>query len=79
MAKVWVFYHQSYGETTIFSEDSDMLKAHQVTSELEMFKEDYPDEVEVFIDDYNRAKRRGRGYATIEERFSLELVEVQEV
>lgn len=77
--KVWVFYHHSYGETTIFSEDSDMLKAPQVVSELDMFKEEYPDEVEVFVDDYNRAKKRGKGYATIEERFSLELVEVEEV
>lgn len=79
--KVWTMYHHSYGEIYVLSEDSDVLKFHMISAELEALEGDeyLEDERDDFINDIDRIKARGYGETGIEERFSLELVEVKEV
>lgn len=76
--KVWLFKHQSYGEVAVFSEDTNMLEVERVKRELDYYRTGYPDEIEFFVDCYNRAVKRGYGEAEIEERFTITLVEVIE-
>lgn len=79
--KVWTMYHHSYGEIHVLSEDSDLLKYRPIASELEMLEGDeyLEEERAEFIYDLDRIKARGYGTASIEERFDVELVEVEEV
>ena len=75
--KVWLLHHESYGEVSVFSENTDMLEVPSVKRELDYLVEaEYDEEHGDFVNDYESAKRRGNGEATIEERIRLELVRV---
>ena len=38
--KVWTMYHHSYGEIHVLSEDSDLLKYHPISADLEALEGD---------------------------------------
>jgi hypothetical protein len=67
----------SYGEVDVYAEDTDVLEIPYVKEELGYLSDGYEDEKDEFLRDVERAKTRGTGEATIEERLSLELVEVR--
>ena len=75
--KVWLLHMESYGEVDVFSEDTDVLEIPFVKTELESLDGGYEDERDDFIADVDRARNRGTGRATIEERFTIELTEVK--
>lgn len=77
--RVWTMYHHSYGEIHVLSEDSNVFNYGPISRELDALENGYEDERDDFIEDVERIKRFGRGRTGIEERFSLELVEVEEV
>lgn len=77
--KVWLLHMESYGEVDVFSEGTDVLEIPFVKQELSYLDgdEDYEAERDDFIASVENAKRRGRGEASIEERFRVELREVK--
>lgn len=77
--KVWLYQDFGHGESLVFTGDSNMLEYPGVKSEVEYYEKEYPEEAEVFADDYNRVVKRGYGIAELEDRFSLELLEPEEV
>ena len=75
--KVWILEDFSHGETDVYPEDTDVLSIPFVTTELSYLVGGYDDELAEFKADLARAKERGRGSATIEERFTIELKELR--
>lgn len=75
--KVWLVSYDSYGEVDVYSEDTDITKIPGVETELSYLDGAYEDERESFLSDFARAKARGAGSCSIEERLSCELVEVK--
>ena len=73
---VWVLTDH-YDEVRVFSEDTDLTEVPYIKQELSYLTEAYEEERERFLSDIKRAKRRGYGSAALEERFRLELVEVE--
>lgn len=74
--KVWVLEHESYGDVSVWSADTNPLEIPLVKSELKALVGGYDDEIERFVSEVERAVARGSGHADIEERFCLELTEV---
>lgn len=75
--KVWLLHHESYGDVSVFSEETDMLEVPTVKRELEYLTGDvYEEEYNNFVSDYQSAKATGSGGAYIEERIRIELVRV---
>lgn len=70
--KVWVLTDH-YEETSTFAEDTDVLEIPYVKDELSYLDGGYEEERDEFIADIDRIRTRGRGTASIEERFSIEL------
>lgn len=78
--KVWLLHMESYGDVDVYSELYAVEEIPFVKQELEYLNAvegEYEEERVRFFDDLRAARRRGRGEAGIEERFSLELVEVK--
>lgn len=75
--KVWVLEDFVGGGISVYSEDTVITDIPFVATELGYLEGGYDDEREDFMDDLRRAVDRGRGSATIEERLSVALVEVQ--
>jgi hypothetical protein len=73
---VWVLNHDSYGDVSVWSADIDPRQIPLVKDELSYLVGEYDDELEDFNNDVERAIQRGHGSARIEERFSVELTEV---
>lgn len=74
--KVWLIHQESYGEVSVYSEDTDIMNTATVVSELEYLVGGYQEEADEFAADISRMKNTGRGTASIEERIRVELVEV---
>lgn len=75
--KVWILNHESYGDVSVYAEDTDVLKISLVEDELFHLIGEYADERAEFIEDVERARQRGFGSASIEERFTITLEEVR--
>lgn len=75
--KVWVLTHDSYGEVSVYAEDTDIFKIKLIEDELSYLVGAYDEELEEFKADIDRAKTRGYGSATIEERFTITLEAVR--
>jgi hypothetical protein len=76
--KVWVVHHEDYGDTEIWTEDTNVLEIPMVKDELEMLGGDYQDEHDQFVEDIERIKRLGNiSNAYIDERLDVRLVEVK--
>ena len=73
--KVWVL-RDHYEEVTIYDGDIDVTQIPYVATELGYLGED-SEERDEFIGDVFEAMVRGRGEASIEERFSVSLVEAR--
>ena len=74
--KVWILHHLDYGDISVWSEDTNPLNIPLVKDELEYVDEARGEEGEDFRNSIANAIRRGHGSATIEERFEIELTEV---
>ena len=74
--KVWILNHESYGDVSVWDADTNVFQIPLVRRELEALEGRYDDEIESFRNDVTRAVIRGYGDASIEERFSIELDEV---
>lgn len=78
--RVWVVHHEDYGDTEIWTEDTNVLEIPMVKDELEMLGGDYQDEHDQFVEDIERIRRLGSiSSAYIDERLDVRLVEVQEL
>lgn len=77
--KVWIVHHEDYGDTEIWSEDTDVLETPTVKSELKMLQNsEYQDEHDQFVEDIMRIIRLGNiSSAYIDERLDVRLVEVE--
>jgi hypothetical protein len=77
--KVWVVRHEDYGDTEIWTEDTDVLETPMVKEELEMLGTPfYQNERDQFVEDIERIKRLGNiSNAYIDERLDVRLVEVK--
>lgn len=68
---LWILEMTDVGETDIV--EGDILENHFVQTELGYLTGGYEDERDEFLADVERAKRIGRGSATIEERMTVTL------
>jgi hypothetical protein len=75
--KVWVLKYLEYGSISVFAENTDILEVDAVKDELSYLEGGYEDERDDFIASVSNARKRGYGSAEIEERLSVELVEVR--
>lgn len=70
--KIWLI-NTDDGDTYTLRGDENLLEDSYVATELSYLDGGYEDERDEFIADVERAVRRGRGSARIEERFDVEL------
>lgn len=73
--KVWVVHHEDYGDTEIWTEDTDILEVPMVKFELDRVHQEVYDE---FVGDIERIIGLGStSNAYIDERLDVRLVEVK--
>lgn len=75
--RLWLIVHHDYGDITAWSEDTNIIEIDMVAQELKYLEGAYEEERDNFLDDIISARERGCGQACIEERLSVELVEIR--